>query len=500
MVTAMWQTTEVDGVPVVWADGPPPLSAALFFRVGVRDETLRTAGISHLVEHLTMSTLGRVRHDHNASVDLTFTQFVATGPDQAVLAYLRAVCAGLSALPLERLSVEAKVLRAEGGVSCHPAVAEHLRVRFGVRGAGMADVDPPALDQITKAEVQHFAARMFVRGNAVLALTGPPPDGLRLPLPPGGRAALPRDVPVKLPHPTWFAHGGPATSVSFFVDDSGPQGGEAVLSVLRIALDRATDRLRHERGWVYEIDFDLVTTSQGTLACLYADPPANHADEVRDGLLTVLRDLRDAGPTSEELADDLAAIRDHFADPRSAEDEVASWARGHLLGEAVAPSDERLRLRERLTADACRCAMAKLDKTLVVGMAPDTPPSDGALHPEPQYSTSSVNGRVFRRRPLTGLLRGVPRGASLIVSEEGVTLRTPAGDATATWDRMAGAARSPDGTMVTLIGADGITIPVAVEWFRHGSEALELILARLDPALVFQERPDEDDAAPARRR
>lgn len=490
----MWHSSEVDGVPVFWVDGPAPLSAALVFRAGIRDETMRTAGVAHLVEHLAMSTLGRVRHDHNASVDLTFTEFTATGPDHAVVAYLSAVCRGLSALPLERLDVEAKVLRAEGGSGCHPAVAEQLRVRFGLAGIGMAGVEPPAIEQITSEEVQRFAARLFVRENAVLALTGPPPPSLNLPLPSGTRAPLPRDAALDLPHPVWFSHGGPATTVSFLVNDNGPQGREAVLCVMRIALDRATDRLRHDKGWVYEVDFDLVVTSAGMLACLHADPPATHADDVRAGLLAVLRELRDEGPTSVELAEDLSAMRDHFADPRSAEDEVASWARGELVGEVVAPSEERLRLREQLTIEQCQSALNQLDDSLVVGMPPETTPADDSFHPEPEYSSFAVEGRVFRRRPLQGLLHGVPRGASLVVGDGGATLKVPEGDTTVLWEDLVGAARSPDGTMLTLFGADGMTLPVAEGWFRQGSEALELISAQLDPSSVYEERPEDDES------
>ncbi|MGH8939713.1 MAG: insulinase family protein, partial [Actinomycetes bacterium] len=169
---------EVDGVPVYWSQGSEPLSATLLFRVGVRDETFRTCGVTHLVEHLAMSTLGRRRHQYNASVDVTYTEFAASGRPEGVLAYLSDVCAALTKLPMDRLGTEAKVLAAEEGNSVHPAVGELLRQRHGQRALGLAGVSPPALDQIDAGTVTAHARRFFVRENAALALTGPPPAGL----------------------------------------------------------------------------------------------------------------------------------------------------------------------------------------------------------------------------------------------------------------------------------------------------------------------------------
>src|SRR3954454_9377423 len=48
------QRIEIDGVPVLWEQGPAPLRATLTFGVGGRDETFRTLGVTHMVEHLAM--------------------------------------------------------------------------------------------------------------------------------------------------------------------------------------------------------------------------------------------------------------------------------------------------------------------------------------------------------------------------------------------------------------------------------------------------------------
>ncbi|MFD4977459.1 insulinase family protein, partial [Streptomyces sp. NPDC058424] len=69
------QRDVVDDVPVLWAEAPGPLEAALIFGCGVSDETFRHLGVTHLVEHLAMSTLPRLHHEHNASVTLSLTDF-----------------------------------------------------------------------------------------------------------------------------------------------------------------------------------------------------------------------------------------------------------------------------------------------------------------------------------------------------------------------------------------------------------------------------------------
>jgi predicted Zn-dependent peptidase len=59
--------TSIDGVPVFQAEGPLPLTAGLVFGVGRADETFVRGGLTHLVEHLAMSAVGRQTIDANAS-------------------------------------------------------------------------------------------------------------------------------------------------------------------------------------------------------------------------------------------------------------------------------------------------------------------------------------------------------------------------------------------------------------------------------------------------
>jgi hypothetical protein len=107
------ERTAVDGVPVLWANGPEPYVGALVFRVGLADETLATLGLSHLVEHLALHAGGRRRFDANGFVDETRTVFWAAGTREEVCGFLADVAAGIGSLPLERLDTERRVLLTE---------------------------------------------------------------------------------------------------------------------------------------------------------------------------------------------------------------------------------------------------------------------------------------------------------------------------------------------------------------------------------------------------
>src|SRR5688572_11639658 len=108
------QRGEVAGVPLFWTDQTPaPRTAGLVFRVGFADEPLPDHGITHLVEHLALFTLGRRLGDYNGLVGPHLTSFFAQGEPDELVAFLRDVAAGLHALPHDRVEAEKRVLLAE---------------------------------------------------------------------------------------------------------------------------------------------------------------------------------------------------------------------------------------------------------------------------------------------------------------------------------------------------------------------------------------------------
>ena len=71
--------TTIDGVPVLYRNVPGPMKASLLFRVGSADEQLHERGITHLVEHLTLTKAPDSVHAFNGATGPMFTQFVTAG-------------------------------------------------------------------------------------------------------------------------------------------------------------------------------------------------------------------------------------------------------------------------------------------------------------------------------------------------------------------------------------------------------------------------------------
>ena len=161
----MLNSTTVNGIPVLWTDGPAPYTAALVVRAGAQDETLRTTGVGHLVEHLVMTGQPRTTLDVNASVDDVVTVFHATGDRDEVTEWLALVCDAVHDLPLDRIALETKVLEAEDGDSVEPAVAWSAAARFGVGGAGMLGRQGAPHRALGRDHVVDFVGRLYTAEN-----------------------------------------------------------------------------------------------------------------------------------------------------------------------------------------------------------------------------------------------------------------------------------------------------------------------------------------------
>jgi zinc protease len=185
---------ELDGLPLIIAPDDGPAEVGLLVRVGWADEPLSRAGLSHLVEHLALSGIDRPEHPWNGAVDATHTLFHAEGTPEQCAGFLQEVAAGLSALPLDRLEVEGRVLRSEAAHHRRSSVSGRLlELRCGPAGYGACEQEQFGLRALDAEEMLHWAAHRFTRRSAVVFWTGPPPpDDLSCPLPDGPAAPPPR--------------------------------------------------------------------------------------------------------------------------------------------------------------------------------------------------------------------------------------------------------------------------------------------------------------------
>ncbi len=447
------ERTEIDGVTTWWEHGPEPFTGALMFRVGTRDETFRTLQVSHLLEHLVMGSLPKSHLDRNAHITADTTTFVATGRPEQVGEFLEQVCRALTDVPADRLAKEQGVLRAEEADGAHPALCWAAGLRYGHTGVGLLSAEGPGADQLSIQQVRDFAATFFVRENAVLVLTGAPPQGLALPLPSGPRPQPSASVPTGLPTPA-LLRVPPHAVLSFLLPREEWAG-----SVARILVDRVTDDVRHGRGLAYEIDFDAARVDdEHSLVAVFTDGAEENADTIAEALWDALSSLAADGPTPEEMAHHRAGFAAYLEDPRAAADWMEGIGSRELFGDPVLDREESRAALAKVTAeDVRRWAQAALP-TAVLGAPPGPQGAIAGLEdrtewlPNPPAELSE--GQRFGRR----LMSFAPRDLSVTVGPNGLS-QTVQGDTIAgTWDDVVGVARAAGLRVVHLRSGNAILL------------------------------------------
>lgn len=462
---------ELDGVPVLWEQGPPPFSANLVFGVGARHESFRTLGVTHLVEHLVMGTLGKSALDRNAEVDLMTTTFYAAGPVQAVVDFVHRVCGAISDLPLDGLTREAGVLDAEGGSPEHPALAASLLRRYGHRAQGLAGSSGPGHTQLTAEHVTEHVRRHFTRQNAVLVLTGPPPPQLHLELPDGNRVPLPVADPVPGLRVGWSHEQLPVLVLSGLVEE--PDVGGIFSLLLR---ERVEDDLRTGRGVSYEIDASSAPIKPGrSLIALHADTHKDQWDIVAQGLWAALDHLARQGPDEAELAHAKAVDAAMLSDPRGMESWLCFQAARLLVGRTPRTREQQQEIDTQVSDDAVRRAAAQMRATALM-LTPEHLSTftalselsvDGAADPD------VPGGTVYRRKGLSL----APRDLAMSISDTGFSLGVKKQSLSALWQSVVGVAVAEN--LRGLLLVDGRMAPVPAAAFKNGDRLLADIDARL---------------------
>ncbi|GAA2019038.1 insulinase family protein [Pseudokineococcus marinus] len=478
--------SEVDGVPVLWREGPGPLTAGLVLGVGRRDETFTGGGTTHLLEHLVMHEARRPRLECNASVGIASTELTVTGRPDRVVEFLARACRLLADPPVERREVEARVLAAEEREEGPDLVGALLVERFGYRGPGLVGAVEPALGAVSAEALRAWSARWAVSGAAACWLTGPPPEGLALPLPARRRPDAVDALPEGALLPGWTQLPGPVLAVSGLVP-VGPAAGVA-LHVLR---DRLEEELRHRRGLTYGVDSSLDRLTA-------VDRHALLATQVREGAETeafavvreVLAALAADGPTDAELAGEVESAEETLTDQRTTSDELSALAEAAVLGWPVEATEELLASVRDLTIEDVRDAARHLERSALVAVPEGVDLEVPGLPRLPDGSGEVVEGRVHRPR----LLRGVPRGARLVVGGSGASLDLGGGQVTTVrWEEVVGLVEAGDADADfthQLVSARGLSIPLQARDWRGGDEALRAVLAAVPERLHVRGDPE----------
>jgi zinc protease len=459
--------TLVDGVPTFYVDVDGPFVATLAFRVGRADERLPYAGVTHLLEHLAMPTDDIRGVEADASVGATWTLFWAQGPPDAVVAHLNEVARNLAQPPLERLETERRILLTEAAGRGGPVgLRLAYMLRFGARGYGLVGHDEPGLHRLTANDVSAWAAARFTRGNTALWLTRPP-AGLQLPLPEGDRhPAVPPEPIDYLRFPCVYRGATDGVLLSMVV-----QRRPELWLALNVAGRRLRRSLRYEAGLSYSVDLAYEPlTADTTHVSIAADALDENVMDVRDRLLSVLRELAADGPTDEELSREREEVAREFADPHAALARLYSAGTAELLsGPQLTPADLLDEFEQTTPASTAGALAAALDSALLVAQADDGVP-DGF---EP-YSVKSPRPLGGRRHSLRGLrLRRSPDMPSLVAGSEGVALEARDYRAAVRFDECEVVLR--DGPDRMLWSSDGFLVEVVVAAWRGGNDVVALI-------------------------
>lgn len=471
--------TEVDGVPVVFAAGPPPLTAALLFRVGRADEAPPSAGISHAVEHLTLSTLGKVMYGYNGHVEPLFTVFHASGRPDELTEFLDRVCRTLGNLPLDRFDHEIRVLRTEahGRDGGGGLIGMHLVNRYGAKGLGMLAFSENGLFRLAEDDVAAHAASAFTAGNAALWISGPVPDGLRLPLPAGERRPLPRAAVIEPSLPAFMQLWNSPLSISYTRARS-----EAGFSLDALLTARLWSRMRDTEGLSYSVQSWTELADPTTMvSVLWADALPDNAERAAAALVGAFEEMAADGPTAAELAEHIERGRRAWNDPLGIPGRLDRIARRLAVGD-IADDEQLLARLEAVDAEAVRSQAEAAIATALVVLPPDAEVPSDRFGPLIVASPSAVTGKRFSA--CDPALYDRPLPPVLTVGGEGITYERGDGTLiTVYWRSCALVERYDNGARV-VVGDDAVRIDVLPWQWRQSDRLLAAIDKAVDPGVV----------------
>ncbi len=464
--------------------------------MGSADEQLASAGITHLIEHLTLTTVGKQPYTYNGFVSPLLTVFHCQGRPEDVQHFVAAVTSALTALPLERLADEKRILRAEAANQRRGSWASHLLMRYGAAGPGVIDYPEYGLRRVTDEEVAAWARRWFTAENCALWTSFQPPPDLRWSLPAGERAFAPDPVPLAMKFPNRVEHQVAGVGITM----TGERSLELTVGC-RILQSRLVDRLRLSMAVAYTPQVSYTQVGGNTAHLLAgSDGAKEDASSTADALLEELSRYCEVGPDPAELAADLERFRVAQLDPQSVVGELHFRCLDRLLSpEALFEEylSDNHAAHARVTSEGVASAFSAAWQSAMVFVPVGTMGAAAAIPLLPMWSASPVPGSTLTRRAV--LPGGAPAGSRLMSNREGLTMVAPPQnrDVSVRYREVAALLTWLNGDRI-LIGNDGFRLPLRAGEWDGQAELTEQIDATVPSERVVPMDEEGVDAAALR--
>lgn len=479
----------MSGVPLYTVDAPGPRQAVLAFRVGRADETLAWAGLTHLVEHLALLSFKEQPYAYGGQVEGARTLFFVQGTDAQIHEFFTRLCQSLRALPLDRVADEARLLETEAQSRQTGALASLLGGRYGCQGWGLIGFPEYALKHPEPDRVNSWANEWFTMDNAVLGLSGPMDPPPVIDLRPGRRMVPPVLAPLpSLRTPAWTHQREPGLAMGFVAPHS-----VRFSALLRVLQRHGRSRLRFGESLSYEVaSATLRLGAQLTHGIVWADGLPENLSKVLNGMLAVLDEVMEKGPSEGELREDIDALRKSVDTPGWPMAILDGYLTNELFGTTMLTVEQAIAELEKSTPQDYAALLREVFPSLLTIVPPAVAVLDRRLTAVPAWSTTEASGRTYRLRAPESAV--VDQMTSLTVGETAISLRVGPGKVVTIPYSECVAARVWDDGSRTLFSRDSFRMHVRPDDWKDGAEvakALERNLPR-DVLVPSGARPNPD--------
>lgn len=343
--------------------------------------------------------------------------------------------------------------------------------------------------------VAAHVGRFFTRSNAVLVLTGPPPDGLRLQLPPVERPAHPANRPVQRGGARWCPDSVPSPGLGL----STPAGDTVSAMAVAILQERLMDVARHEHGISYHVESDVVEVGPDRVEwVVHLDARAGQDQRAAELLWEQASDLARHGPTPQELQHEQDAVREMWLDPRAVVVDLDRAARAELFGYTARSRPQIGAARDEVSAADVATALRAAMATAIVVVPDDVRLAltdlDGRPLPEqgcPRSRTIPA-GKVYRPPLLARGMSKEARAARLVELDNGFAAVDGDGDVhTVLFEDVVGVEVSDDGRI--LYSRHGCIAPITHDLWNRVAPAIRRVDDTLAPHLRFAAPQGHDE-------